>query len=61
MMICTAINIKIQGMAIFSHGMGRRLRNLTPSQDPTIADTTKTVSSASIPQTQSQTCIDSDF
>ncbi|WP_155733071.1 hypothetical protein [Moraxella catarrhalis] len=48
MMICIAISVKIQGMTVFSHSMGGRLGNLMHGGDPTVADTTKTVSSASI-------------
>lgn len=47
MMICIAISVKIQEMTVFSHSMGGRLGNLMHG-DPTVADTTKTVSSASI-------------
>lgn len=48
MMICIAISIKIQEMAVFSHSMGGHLGNLMHGGGPTVADTTKTVSSASI-------------
>ncbi|WP_155733782.1 hypothetical protein [Moraxella catarrhalis] len=48
MMICTVISVKIQGMTVFSHSMGGHLGNLMHGGDPTVADTTKTVSSASI-------------